>query len=30
VHDLVVRVVAEEATGLDGVHAVIPLRDGSG
>ena len=26
VHDLVMRVVAEEATGLDGVHAVVPRR----
>jgi LysR family hydrogen peroxide-inducible transcriptional activator len=26
VHDLVVRIVAEEATGLDGVHAVVSTR----
>ena len=29
-HDLVVRVVAEEATGLDGVHAVVKARGASG
>jgi DNA-binding transcriptional LysR family regulator len=26
-HDLVARVVAEEATGLDGVHALVPRPD---